>query len=154
MKNIYKESINAISKGVPFSINIMKRNFSLGKRYIIKGGKMKKEIEYGIPLYETLEEVCDEMDRLYEEYYTSVPGEKSERQRHSFQSIDLEELTDEDLVSNMERGMARARLELYILLAIMSGQLVWDNRVMGGTFFRQSKVNPHFILQKELICSI
>lgn len=90
-------------------------------------------------------EVLCEIERLYDNYYTSKPTEY-DRLKSYFKAKSFEELDDFELTIGEARPIAMARLELYVLQQLLSGNLYWN---WGKKWFWQNVNNKNLILLKE-----
>lgn len=105
------------------------KSLKVGKKVIIDNGEVKQyEIISGGDKYEfdcLIKDILD-LDELYAQYKTSIPSEQDNRKGY-FKALSASELTDAQLVLGMPRFEARTRLEAYVLLASMVGNLKWPN---------------------------
>lgn len=138
MKTIYEELIEQVSNGKKFSIDFENRNIKVGNKYLVKNGV------YDTSKYKLLNEdnaninsILSNIEALYEVYKYSMPSERSEnkRQKH-FKALSIEELTDEQLVLGQPREVSQANLEGFIFVQILSGNLYWDEEIMGKWFYQ------------------
>ena len=90
-----------------------------------------------------------ELESLYRMYQHSVPGECDDLRRSYFTALKEEELTDDDMLYGERRHVARFRLELYVLLAIVSGALTWDES--WGKWFWQSDSNRPLVILRSWV---
>ena len=80
----------------------------------------------------------------------SLPSERSDSKRTKyFKALSIREMTDRQLMIADRREGAQARLEGFILCAIISGKLKWTNEM--GSWFWQSKNDPDLIILKSWI---
>lgn len=96
-------------------------------------------------------EICFEIiEELYREYKYSIPSEKSEKCRSYvyFKALKPDEMSDEQLISGIDREYARAALEAFILCASLEGYLTWDAEQMKNHWFYQGKDKDLIILKK------
>lgn len=139
---IYETLIDGVTKGQSFYINFKAKDLKLNKKYLVRNGKY--DGEYGF-----LPNVKKHIEELFEEYYFSVPSERSEMKTTYFQHIDNDELEVEDLMCGESRLIAQAKLEGYVLGLILSGcpwsAIAEDEK----NFFWQSKNNKNLIVWKE-----
>lgn len=147
MKTIYEELLERVEQGERFSINFELRNMKVGKDYLIKNGELAEGREIGlfnpgIFLIETIE--C-----LYKEYKFSTPSERSDKRTGYFKALSVNELTDAQLVCGSNREYAKAKLEGFILCAVLSGYLKWNDN--WGTYFWQSKEDSDLVILKQWI---
>lgn len=78
------------------------------------------------------------IEDLYRDYKYSVPSENSERtkRRDYFKALSPDEMTDKELATGMDRNIAKAKLEGFILCASLAGYLTWDEKTMGKWFYQ------------------
>lgn len=145
---IYEELIERVSNGEPFCIDFEKRNMRVGKEYLIKNGKYDTTKK----LISTSEESISIIEKLYQEYQTSLPSERSENKRRKyFKALPIEELTINNMVNGQLRDVAQCKLEGYILCSILNGDFKWNKDVMGDGWFWQSENNKNLILLRTWI---
>mgnify|MGYP003289897446 CR=1 FL=1 len=111
----------------------------VGKQKLVERGVLctdLKPLEYdGDPM--------DEIKRLYKEYKRSVPNKK-QRRNPTFKACDKSELTFEELIKNVDREVARQRLEAFVMLAGLDGLLVF-----GDKYFIQDEEDRDLVILKE-----
>lgn len=110
-------------------VNLYNKSLKIGKKVIIDNGEVQQyEIISGDDKYEFDCLIKDKLnlDELYEQYKTSMPSEH-DNGKHYFKALSVSELTDAQLVLGMPRFEARIRLEAYVLLASIVGNLKWQN---------------------------
>lgn len=84
---------------------------------------------------------------LYSVYKISVPSERNQKHRHTWKAKPFEELSDKDLIYGESRELAQAELEMFVLCAILSGQLTYQNG--DKWFWKPFDDEPDFILLKS-----
>ena len=151
---IYVELITRVDNGESFSVDFEKRNMKVGKEYLIKNGE-----------YDTSREVFDMGHReiydlyvalhmvrmLYQHYKYSLPSERSDSKRKKyFKALPIKEIPDDKLLIAERRETAQARLEGFILCAIITNQFKWDEEIMGKWFY-QSKNDPDLVILRSWI---
>ena len=146
---IYEELIERVSNGETFHIDFEKRNLKIGKTYLIRNGEYD---DARTLMRETNEDVLHVIERMYNVYKYSLPSERSDgKRRKYFKALEIDEMTDEKLFTATKREIAQCALEGYVLCAILSGKLKWDDNVMQGKWFYQSKNDPSLIILKSWI---
>lgn len=152
--SIYYEFIERVSNGESFCIDFENRNMKVGKDFLIKEG-----------VYDSSKELFDDMWKMYDvrvviwfikelyaQYKYSLPSERSDNKRRKyFKALPMEEITDEQLMVAERREVAQAALEGYVLCMIVSGKLIWDDNVMQGKWFWQSKDDPDLVLLRSWV---
>jgi hypothetical protein len=154
--SIYLELIERVSEGETFHIDFEKRNMKVGKEYLIKDGEFDESRKslYCSDFHElqNLYGVLDNIEQLYQRYKYSLPSERSDnKHKRYFKALPMEEITDEQLMVAERREVACAQLEGFVLCMIVSGQLVWDEEVMEGKWFYQSKIDSDLVLLRSWI---
>lgn len=148
--SIYEELLERVSNGESFNINFEKRNMKVGKDYLIKNGEFDEERELLGEWFGNMQNLTDllfELEVLYRVYKYSLPSERSDNKRRKyFKALPMEEITDEQLMFAERREYSQAVLEGFVLCMIVSGQLVWDEEVMQGKWFWQSKIDPDLVV--------
>ena len=148
MNTIYEELLERVERGERFLIDFEKRNLRVGKNYLIKNGEWdndRKLIQNSSLFLRPL----DTIEVLYDMYRGSLPSERSESKRRSyFKALPFDELTDEQMIIGLNREIAQARLEAYMLIAILKG-LTWDDT--WGNWYWASKKYPELIILKQWI---
>lgn len=146
--NVFHELMRRVDSGETFRIDFEKRNLKVGKQFLIKNGECcdGMEIDFSWDEYKILPIIED----LYDSYKHSLPSERSEKKRRKyFKALSIDKLTDKQLLTACRREGACARLEGFILCAILSGKLQWNEN--WGTFFWQSKRDEDLILLRRWI---
>ena len=152
--SIYLELIERVSDGESFHIDFEKRNMKVGRDYLIKDGEFDESKELFPKLYEPydLYSALHMIRELYRNYKYSLPSERSDNKRKKyFKALPMEEITDEQLMVAERREIAQASLEGLVLCLIVSEQLVWDENVMQGKWFYQSKSDPDLVLLRSWV---
>jgi len=152
--SIYEELINRVSDGESFHIDFEKRNMKVGNDYLIKDGEFDESKELINPVFkqDCLEDILQGILQRYRSYKISLPSERSDnKRRHYFKALPMEEITDEQLIVAERREVSQAALEGFVLCMIVSGQLVWDEDIMQGKWFYQSKNDPDLVLLRSWV---
>lgn len=151
--SIYLELLERVSNGESFHIDFEKRNMKVGNDYLIKEGEFDEsktlidDVEF-----HALNDILCNTEILYKQYKYSLPSERSDNKRRKyFKALPIEEITDEQLMVAERREYACAVLEGFILCMIVSGQLTWDEEIMNGRWFYQSKSDPDLIILKQWV---
>lgn len=153
--SIYLELIKRVSEGESFHIDFEKRNMKVGKDYLIKDGEFDSSQELIPSTYQNvydLQIVLKTIGQLYKSHKYSLPSERSDNKRkHYFKALPMEEITDEQLMFSEKREVTQAALEGFILCMIVSGQLIWDEDIMEGKWFYQSKTDPDLVILRTWV---
>ena len=149
--SIYLELLERVSNGEPFNINFEKRNMKVGKDCLIKDGEFDESKELISGPYD-MRTILNMIEELYKSYKYSLPSERSDNKRRKyFKALPMEEITDAQLITAERREFSQAVLEGFVLCMIVSGQLVWDEHVMQGKWFYQSKSDPDLVLLRSWV---
>ena len=141
----YDEIINAVENGAKFTINFQKRTCRVNGKVVMSEEDKPKDTPYLTP-----EVVFVGIEQRYAAYKHSVPSERSESHRHYyFKALPEKELSDEDMMYGERREVARCKLELYVLVQLLRGNLWWDNS--WGTWFWCSKNDKDLIILRDWI---
>ena len=146
MYNIYEETIKKVEQGSRFSVNFQQRSLKIDGKYVIKNGKYEGECEIEQDGY-SLEIIT----QLFVRYHHSVPSERSvSKRKNYFIALPEQKLSDEDMLYGEAREVAQIKLELYVLLAIMTGTLNWDDFAKDKWFW-QSPYHKDLIMLKDWV---
>ena len=149
--SIYLELLERVSEGESFHIDFEKRNMKVGNDYLIKEGEFDESKELVSGPYD-MQTILNMIEELYKNYKYSLPSERSDNKRRKyFKALPMEEITDEQLMTAERREFSQAVLEGFVLCMIVSGQLVWDEDVMQGKWFYQSKSDPDLVLLRTWV---
>ena len=141
----YDEIIKAVEDGAKFTINFQKRTCRVNGKVVMSEEDNPNDVPYL-----THEVVIPAIERRYETYKHSVPSERSEsHRRHYFKALSEKELSDEDMMYGERREVARCKLELYILIQLLRGNLAWESK--WGTWFWQSDKDKDLIILRGWI---
>ena len=146
MKDIYQKTIRKVEQGSKFRINFQKRHLKVDGKYIIKKGKYEGECgieQNGNPL--------EIITHLFVRYHHSLPSERSVSKRNTyFTALPEHKLSDEDMLYGEAREVAQVKLELYVLMAILTGILKWDDFAKDKWFW-QSSAHKDLIILKDWV---
>ena len=149
--SIYLELLERVSEGESFHIDFEKRNMKVGNDYLIKEGEFDESKKLVSGPYD-MQTILNIIEELYKNYKYSLPSERSDNKRKKyFKALPMEEITDEQLIVAERREFSQAVLEGFVLCMIVSGQLVWDEDVMNGRWFYQSKSDPDLVILKQWV---
>lgn len=145
---IFTELMQRVDSGETFHIDFQKRNMKVGKTYLIKNGEYDTERSLGFEWHES--EILRMIEELYTNYKYSLPSERNDNKRTKyFKALSISEMTDRQLMIACRREGAQARLEGFILCAIVNGTFKWTESM--GKWFWQSKNDPDLILLRSWI---
>ena len=153
--SIYLELIERVSNGETFSIDFEKRNMKVGKEYLIKNGEYDTSRKLFPMFYDnpySLRVVLHQIRELYRNYKYSLPSERSDSKRRKyFKALTIDELSDEQLMRAQKREETQAALEGFVLCSIIAGHLVWDDEVMQGAWFWQSRSDSDLVILRSWV---
>ena len=153
--SIYLELIERVSEGESFNIDFEKRNMKVGRDYLIKDGEYEETRELLGESFGNVHDLIDllfELECLYKVYKYSLPSERSDnKRRHYFKALPMEEITDEQLMFAERREVSQAILEGFVLCMIVSGKLIWDEKIMNGKWFYQSELDSDLVLLRSWV---
>ena len=145
---IFKELVERVSNGETFHINFEKRTMKVGKEFLIKNGEYDTERSLGFAWQES--DILKTLEELYLLYKYSLPSQRSDNKRKKyFKALPIEEITDKQLMIACRREGAQARLEGFILCAIVNGTFKWAESM--GKWFWQSKNDPDLVILRSWI---
>lgn len=150
MENIWNEAQEKVHNGSTFRINLEKRDLVIDGIYIIKDGQYEGCLGYdtNFPVNDLLVMV----EGFYWQYCRSVPSARSEaRYRRYFRALPEHELSEDDMLYGENRELAQLRLELYLLIAILNSDLIWDEFAKGYWFWQSDKYKSLIILRQWII---
>lgn len=145
---IYEELLSRVEQGEKFQINFEKRNMKVGKDWLVKNG----ECEAGRIIYGKNPIVIkEEIELLYKDFKYSCPSERSDSKRKGyFKALSVDELTDEQMIYGENRELMQARLEGFILCAILMNHLRWED-LTEEKWFYQSPNDKDLIILRQWI---
>lgn len=129
--------VEKIASGHHFSINFKERTLKCESKLIEKD-KWLVNLEN--------ENILEKLQALYDEYYFSVPSERSSRNRHCyFAAMNSDELSDGQLILGGDRYIKQFELERFMLSVIE--QKKWEDLFDQKHFFY--KGNNHMVILKN-----
>ncbi len=141
----YEEIINEVDNGARFTVDFGKRTLRLNGKTV-----NLSDCDFHLPAMQQGNDTIRDIETLYNLYKHSVPSERSEsHRRHYFKALPEKELSDSDMMYGDRREIARLRLELYVLLRILSGELSWDAK--WGSWFWQSEKDKDLVILRSWI---
>lgn len=154
--SMYKKLLESVKENKSFHINLNKKDLIIGKKKFIINQEKIEELE--LIKSDDLNELFNEdiqLDKnpwdiirfLFEKYKFSVPS-TNYKDNSYFKAVKAEELEVQQLVMNIDRKLAQAILEGYILLASLSGWIEWLNE---DKWFWQDKYHEELIIIKNWV---
>ena len=151
---IFKTVLEEAENEKYIRVNLESANLYVNRKPIIKDGEMVTKTEEFICLEDLssipeLQEITDGweiLQVLYDKYKHSVPNGK--QRKNYFFALDMDELSDEELISNWDRAYAKALLESYVLCASLQGWLPWKEE---SHWFWQNPNDKNCIVLKSWI---
>lgn len=149
MENIWNQAQEKVYNGSTFRIDFTKRNLLIDNKYIIKAGKYEGNL--GVDTSMPVNSLIENIEEYYMQYRHSVPSARSEsKYRKYFRALPEHKLDEQDMLYGENREIAQLRLELYILISIINGDLVWDEFAKDKWFW-QSPTQPSLVILKQWI---
>ena len=145
---IYDELVRRVDDGESFHIDFVKQRLKVGDDLLIACGepcdKERKLIDINT------KDILREIEELYKNYKYSLPSERSDgKRRKYFKALSIDEIPDEKLLIAERREVACAKLEGFILCAVLNGDFTWTDEM--GSWFWQSKNDPELVILKQWI---
>lgn len=151
--SIFYDFIRMVESGKSFNVDFKNKTMKVGKTFLIKNGEYDttKELMASAKELHSIDDVIESIEDMYQYYKFSLPSERSDSKRRSyFKALSIDEMTDEQLMVAGRREVEQARLEGFILCAILSGKFNWDENKLGKWFY-QSKKDPDLVILKNWI---
>lgn len=126
-----------IVDGARFRISLENRTLHINGKKVDFEGSIEPEFSF------------EKLENLYRRYKHSVPGERDNVKKSYFLALNEEELSDEDMMFGERRQIAKFRLEFYVLCAIVSGALKWNES--WGNWFWQSTSDKSLVILRSWI---
>ena len=143
---IYEELIDRVGDGECFCVDFEKQAIKIGKKKVNLYDSERKLMNYV-----DKNEIIDDIELLYKNYKYSMPSERSDKKRRVyFKALPVDKLTDAQLVCGVSRELAQARLEGFILCAVLQGHLTWEDFKTDGWFW-QSQNDTDLVILKSWI---
>ena len=151
---IYVELVARVDGGETFHIDFEKRSMKVGKEYLIKNGEYdtsRELFDLGHRDIYSVQVALRMIRELYKNYKHSLPSERSDSKRRKyFKALPIDKIPDDKLLIAERRETAQARLEGFILCAILTDQFKWDEKNMGKWFY-QSENDPDLVVLRNWI---
>ena len=140
---VYEELIERVENGECFCVDFEKQTIKIGKKKVNLLDPERKLMRYV-----DKNEIVSDIELLYKNYKYSMPSERSDKKRRTyFKALPVDRLTDAQLVCGVSRELAQARLEGFILCAVLSGHLMWEDFNTDGWFWQSQNENDLVILK-------
>lgn len=140
----------AIQHGKKVRIDLEKHSCWIDGKVVIENGKV---IDENISCTYTdlpLENWMREIENAYQKYKHSIPSEETDSQRHPyFKALPYEELEDVDMLYGEERASAQQELVFLVFRLSLNPSFHWDEEVMGGKWFWQSKYDKDLVILRS-----
>lgn len=150
MNNIYEETLAAAENECRISVDIPGRTLKVDGKVIVDEGRFRGTL--GLPSVDTYA-ALEMIETAYAQFRISMPDEESDEagvpRGCLFKALASKDLPDEDLLQSEYRSVARARLELTVLILALNGSLDWDSASLAGKWFWQSPRYKELVLLKE-----
>lgn len=138
---IYDKLVEEVTNGACYKIDLVNKSLRVGKEVLIDEGNFDGDLIGDLPC-----NPWEMAERLYNNFYNSRPGVWSKHDGKYFKAKPGDEMDFIELAKGEPRHIARAKLEGFILCAVLSGLLKWNPRF--GTWFWQSPKHENFVLLK------
>lgn len=127
---IYDRLVNHVTDGGQYKVDLVEKNLRLGKELVVNEGKFEGELigDLSVNPWEMLE-------RLYDNFYHSRPSAWADKNGKYFKAKPGEDMDFVELAQGEPRHIAKAKLEGYVLCAVLAGLLRW-NPLYGNWFWR------------------
>jgi len=143
METIYTKTIEAVTHGARFSVDLRNRTLRVNSKTLIDKGCYHGEL--GVERMDA-QTFLSRVTELYADYRLSVPTEHSMHKRKPI--FPTAQMEIDDYLYGTNRDVAQARLEVTVLMAIVSGT-EWDDEAMHGRWFWQSSDYEELVLLRE-----
>ena len=146
-KSVFEKLLAVSDNGIKYKINFVQKTLAInGKEVELSENLITEEDLRRLNLdnlapWQIVEE-------LYRRYKISAPSAYKNGNRPYFKANDFEDLDEADIAFGAPRNYAQACLEGYVLVAGLSGQLVWQN---DKHWFWQSETDKDLVVLKEWI---
>ena len=150
---IYEELIKRVAEGEPFYINFKNKSLKISNQFVVTDGvyDTSRELISDIECCADIKCLLAFIDGLYRYYKYSLPSERNDsKRRQYFKALSADKLTDKQMAIGMNREVARAQLEGFILCMIVNGTFAWNEAEMGKWFY-QSKTDPDLVILRSWI---
>lgn len=137
----YEELKELHQKGCKVAVNLEKRQVKVNDKVV--------EFEPHKPIEDNLVSVLMNIEYKYGFFKHSIPNTEDTK-REYFYALPYNELEEDDKVYGYERRDARFDLELYVLNAIMTGMLWWNENIMGKWFW-QSRNDKDLVILRSWV---
>lgn len=135
-----------VYNGSRFKVDFQHRSLKIDGKYVIQKG----EFEGDLGIAKT-DNPLSEITQLFIRFQHSIPSERSDaKRRNYFIGLPEHKLSDEDMLYGERREYAQIKLELYVLVMILNGSLVWSEFAKDRWFW-QSPEAKELIILKEWI---
>ena len=149
---IYEELVRRVSDGESFYVNFEKRQMKIGKEPIVVCNgvyDVTRKLINDDDLSD-INAILRKIEHLYQNYKYSLPSERNDNKRKRyFKALSINEITDNQLMVAERREVAQAKLEGFILCAILGGAFKWTEEL--GNWFYQSKNDQDLVILKSWI---
>ena len=143
-KSIMTLLTEAVAEGKRWKVDFKNRSLKINGEYLVENGVCNRIT--GIERYPS-DQFLWHVEKAYELYKHSIPSERSEsRSKNYFLALSEKELKDEDMMYGVDREMARAELEGFVLCSLLEG-VTWDES--WGKWFWQSSKDKDLVLLRE-----
>lgn len=145
--SVFTDLLEAVDCGAKFRINLKEKTLKInGKEVLLTDDLISRDDLFALGITERTPWTI--LEELYAKYKRSVPSARSNGNKPYFKADGVEDLTDDEIAFNEPRDFCQAALESYVLLAGLSGWLLWENE---QHWFWQSDNDLQLVVLKEWI---
>lgn len=152
MDNIYLYTLEAAEEERKVRIDLLERTLIVDGNVIIDKGNYSGEL--GLSVVET-NVALQMIEDAYIKYVSSMPEEGTNAniacRSCLFKALPSNKLSDDNLIYSEYRSIARARLELTVLIMILNRSIDWNSEQLAGKWFWQSSKDRNLVLLKKWI---
>lgn len=154
--SIYKQLLEEVKEGKTFRIDLKEKSLWINKKRIIYHRQKQTNEPFieetdlkDIPELDGITDSWEVVSKLQHLFSHSVPGRKWRGNLAYFSAYEMDELSEAELAFGIDRTLAQAMLEGYILCASLQGMLTWPDE---SRWFWQDPSNPECIVLKDWVC--
>lgn len=136
----YEELKELHQKGCKVAVNLEKRQVKVNGKVV----EFEPTIQEGDKV--SLELILDHIEHLYILHKHSIPN-TDDTKREYFKALPYDQLSEDSKIYGDDRRDTRFELEMYVLNAIMTGMLWWNENIMGKWFWKSPVYDDLVILR-------
>ena len=139
---IYDKLIKEVTSGKSFTVNLKTKTLKVGKEVMIDNGNYDGELIGDLP-----KDPWEMVEELFFRFYESKPSERSGHKNSYFAAKSAHDMDEFEIAAGEPRLIAQAKLEGFVLCAVLAGLLKWNP--LYGNWFWQSQRYTKLVLLKE-----